>query len=248
MRVTLMMTAALVTASPLFAQTSNDPFPSPIPATDGVIRVDFVEFASIPDVDGSPARMMRLVDEPGTGRIFVNDMRGPIYSVSYDGRTVAEYVDIDDPSWEVAVQSRGRERGFQSFAFHPQFGQPGTPGFGKFYAWTDSDNTGPAPDFTPSGDGDAHDTVLLEWTARTPRGHHLRRRPAAGGPTGSTTVREPQRRSDRIRSASLARRGRLRSALRLDCRRRQRRRPAQPCTKPGLSLREAISNRPLRLE
>ena len=110
MRLTLMTTALLVTASPLLAQTTNDPFPSPIPSTEGVIRVDFVEFASIPDIDGSPARMMRLVDEPGTGRIFVNDMRGPIYSVSYDGRTVTEYVDIDDPDWEVAVQSRGRER------------------------------------------------------------------------------------------------------------------------------------------
>ena len=169
-RLTLVTTALLVTASPLFAQTTNDPFPSPIPTTEGVIRVDFVEFASIPDIDGSPARMMRLVDEPGTGRIFVNDMRGPIYSVSYDGRTVMEYIDINDPRWEVAVQSRGRERGFQSFAFHPQFGQPGTPGFGKFYTWTDSDNTGPAPDFTPSGDNDAHDTVLFEWTARNPRG------------------------------------------------------------------------------
>ena len=168
MRVTLMMTVALVTATSLFAQTSADPFPSPIPATDGVIRVDFVEFASIPDIDGSPPRMMRLVDEPGTGRIFVNDMRGPIYSVSYDGQSVAEYVDIDDPSWEVAVQSRGRETGFQSFAFHPQFGQPGTAGYGKFYTWTDSRNTEPAPDFTPSSDDDAHDTVLLEWTARTP--------------------------------------------------------------------------------
>ena len=170
MRLTLVTTALLVTASPLFAQTTNDPFPSPIPSTEGVIRVDFVEFASIPDIDGSPARMMRLVDEPGTGRIFVNDMRGPIYSVSYDGRTVTEYIDINDPRWEVAVQSRGRERGFQSFAFHPQFGQPGTPGFGKFYTWTDSENTGPAPDFTPSGDNDAHDTVLFEWTARNPRG------------------------------------------------------------------------------
>ena len=85
MRTTLMITAALLTASPSFAQTTNDPFPSPIPATQGVIRVDFVEFASIPDIDGTPARMMRLVDEPGTGRIFINDMRGPIYSVSYDG-------------------------------------------------------------------------------------------------------------------------------------------------------------------
>ena len=168
--VSLMMTAALVTASSLYAQTTNDPFPSPIPSTNGVIRVDFVEFASLPDVDGAPARMMRLVDEPGTGRIFVNDMRGPIYTVSYDGRAVSQYVDISDPRWEVAVQSRGRERGFQSFALHPQFGQPGTAGYGKFYTWTDSNNTGPTPDFTPSGGGDAHDTVLLEWTARNASG------------------------------------------------------------------------------
>ncbi len=166
----LMLAAGLMTASPVSAQMTDDPFPSPIPASDGVIRVDFVEFASLPDIDGAPARMMRLVDEPGTGRIFVNDMRGPIYTVSYDGRTVRQYVDINDPRWEVAVQSRGRERGFQSFAFHPQFGEAGTAGYGKFYTWTDSENTGPTPDFTPDGGGDAHDTVLFEWTARNPGG------------------------------------------------------------------------------
>ena len=194
MSLTLMTTALLATASPLCAQTTNDPFPSPIPSTEGVIRVDFVEFASIPDIDGSPARMMRLVDEPATGRIFVNDMRGPLYSVSYDGRTVTEYVDIDDPRWEVGVQSGGRETGFQSFAFHPQFGQAGTNGYGKFYTWTDSRNTGPPPDFTPSGDGDTHDTVLLEWTAPNPGGVRLRRWPAYGNcygfnnPTATTTA------------------------------------------------------------
>ena len=175
--VTFMMAAALLTASPSFSQTSNDPFPSPIPASNGVIRVDFVEFASIPDIDEAPARMMRLVDEPGTGRIFVNDMRGPLYGVSYDGRTVTEYVDINDPNWEVAVQSGSRERGFQSFAIHPQFGEPGTGGFGKFYTWTDSRNIEPEPDFRPSGGGDTHDTVLFEWTARNPRGTSYDGRP-----------------------------------------------------------------------
>ena len=170
MRMTLMMTVAVVTATPLFAQASNDPFPSPIPSTEGAIRVDFVEFAQIPDIDGSPPRMMRLVDEPGTRRIFVNDMRGPLYRVSYDGRTVMEYVNIDDANWEVAVESGGNERGFQSFAFHPQFGQSGTPGFGKFYTWADSRNTAPAPDYTPNGDDDSHDIVLFEWTARNPDG------------------------------------------------------------------------------
>ena len=170
MRLTFMTTALLLTASASLAQTTNDPFPSPIATTEGVIRVDFVEFASIPDVGGEVARMMLLVDEPGTGRIFVNDMRGPLYTVSYDGRTVVEYLNIDDANWEVGVQARSRERGFQSFAFHPQFGQAGTAGYGKFYTWTDSRNTAPPPDFTPSGGGDTHDTVLFEWTARNPGG------------------------------------------------------------------------------
>ena len=92
----MIIVAAVLVGSTGFAQTPADPFPAPIPAAEGAIPVKFVEFASIPDIDGEPARMMRLVDEPGTGRIFVNDMRGPIYTVSYDGRTVTEYVDIED--------------------------------------------------------------------------------------------------------------------------------------------------------
>ncbi len=60
---------------PVFAQTINDPFPTPIAAVEGVIKVDFVEFASIPDLEGQAARVMLLVDEPGTRRMFVNPPR-----------------------------------------------------------------------------------------------------------------------------------------------------------------------------
>jgi hypothetical protein len=56
----------------------------------------------------------------------------------------------------------------QSFALHPQFGQQGAPGYGKLYTWSDVTDTAPQADFVPGGDGDSHDTVLLEWTARTP--------------------------------------------------------------------------------
>ncbi len=165
----LLAAVCALAASPLSAQTTTDPFPEPISATDGAIVVNYAEFASIPDMGGQPARLMLLVDEPGTRRIFVNDMRGPIYSVSYDGRTVAPYVDVNDPRWGVNVQSGGNERGVQSFAFHPQFAQAGTPGFGKFYALTDTANMDPTPDFRPAGaTGNSHDTVLVEWTARTP--------------------------------------------------------------------------------
>ncbi len=159
--------AALLSASPALAQTTNDPFAQPIAAADGVIKVNIVEFATVPDVDGQPARMMLLIDEPATRRMFVNDMRGLLYSVSYDGRTVTKYLDLNAQG--VPVQPMGNERGFQSFAFHPQFGQAGARGFGKFYTYLDTTNMTPMPDFTPAGaTNHTHDTVLLEWTAKSP--------------------------------------------------------------------------------
>ena len=166
----LAATAALAVALALAgrtpaAQTTNDPFPAPIPATAGVITVGIEEFASLPDAGGVAARMMLLVDEPGTGRLFVNDMHGIVYAVSYDGATVTRYLDLREPRWTLDVEASRRELGFQSFALHPQFGQPGAPGYGKLYTYTDTSNTAPPADFVPGGGDDTHDTVLLEWTA-----------------------------------------------------------------------------------
>ena len=158
--------AMLCAASTGFAQVTN-PYATGI-RRDDVVRVDYREFATLPDIDGVAARMMLLVQEPGTRNLFVNDMRGPLYRVSADGSNVALYVNIDDPMWSRDVQSQGRERGFQSFAFHPQFNERGAPGYGKFYTWSDVTDKEPAPDYTPSGDGDSHDMVLLEWTAKNP--------------------------------------------------------------------------------
>jgi glucose/arabinose dehydrogenase len=166
MRAFQTIAAGVMLAAPAWAQT-NDPY-GPIHATEGVIRVDVREFAVLPDIDGVPARMMLLAQEPGARNLFVSDMRGPLYRVSTDGKTVTQYVNIDDPQWNRDVQSQGRERGFQSFAFHPQFNQSGAPGFGKFYTWSDVTDTLPSADYTPTGQGNTHDTVLLEWTAKTP--------------------------------------------------------------------------------
>ena len=149
------------------AQMTNDPFPQPIAATQDAVRVNFVEYATLPMTNGAP-RMMLLTAEPGGRRLFVNDMRGPLYSIADGGKAVTLYVDINDPKWSVSVQSQGSERGFQSFAFHPQFNQAGSPGFGRFYTYTDTTNTQPTPDFLPSGGNNTHDTVLLEWTAKAP--------------------------------------------------------------------------------
>ena len=169
MRSLVVLVVLCLAASPACGQsTTDDPFPEPIEATQDVIVVGYEEFATLPDIDGTAARMMLLVDEPGTGRMFVNDMRGPLYVVSYEGGPASLYLNIDDDRWGVSVESRSRERGFQSFAFHPQFAQAGSPGYGKFYTWTDTDNTDPTPDFRPKGGDNTHDTVLLEWTAQNP--------------------------------------------------------------------------------
>lgn len=159
---------ALAMAAPLQAQVTEDPFPQPIEADQDVIVVDYVDFATLPDIDGDPARAMLLVTESGTNRMFVSDMTGPLYSISFDGSAVMEYVNLSSPEYGFEVQSRGSERGVNSFAFHPQFAEAGSPGYGKFYTWGDVVDTEPEADFAPGGGMNSHDTVLLEWTARTP--------------------------------------------------------------------------------
>lgn len=130
----------------------------------------FVEFASLPTVPGQsqPARMMLLLDEPGTGRLFVNDMVGPLFTVSYDGKAVTPYLDLNDAGWGYPVQSQGGERGFQSFAIHPHFNERGSPGYGKFYTYSDTSSMSATADFTMPANQHTHDTVLLEWTAKNP--------------------------------------------------------------------------------
>ena len=165
--------AALLIAGPVPAQeTTNNPFPDPIPASGGMIVVGLEEFATLPDIDGAAARPMVLVDEPSSERLFVNDMWGLLYGISYSG-DVTQYLDVREPRWGVAVQTppevvRIMEVGLQSFAFHPHFNEPGTAGYGKLYTWIDTDDNAPEPDFVPGGGDDTHDIVLFEWTARDP--------------------------------------------------------------------------------
>ena len=155
-------------AQPPIPGQTNDPFPQPIVSNEGVIVVTLREFASLPPIDSVPARLMTLVEAPGTRRLFVSDMHGLLYVITPDGRTVVPYLDLRDPRWGVGVQSRGRERGLQSFTVHPQFATPGAPGFGKIYTYLDVSNQTPAADFTTPHPTSTHDLVLLEWTANTP--------------------------------------------------------------------------------
>src|SRR5678816_1273587 len=152
----------------LLAQVTNDPFPTPIPATDRVIAVKFTEFATVPNFNNAAPRIMTMLYEPGTQRYFASDMNGKLYAISSDGKTVTQFLDLTSADWKVGVNAQGSERGFQSFAFHPQFNQRGARGFGKFYTVIDSSNTTVPADFKPSGGNHTHDTLLLEWTTKDP--------------------------------------------------------------------------------
>src|SRR5262245_34276496 len=125
-RVTVIFLGLAATAGLAGAQPSTNPFPTPIESAAGIVAVKFAEFATIPDAaNGEAPRMMHMLDEPGTRRMFVSTMRGGLYSLSYDGKSVTEYLDINAEKWSVPVQAQGSERGFQSFAFHPEFSRAG---------------------------------------------------------------------------------------------------------------------------
>ena len=183
-----------------------------------------------------------------TKRLFVNTMRGPLYSVSYDGKTVTPYLDVNAPEWGVPVQSQGTERGVQSIAFHPQFTQRGARGYGKFYTYTDTSNMTPKADFLPSGDPHTHDLVLLEWTAKNPAAATY----DGGAPRELFRVAHPfpNHNGGMIGFNPLTppRESRLRSPLRRLGRRRQRRRPVQPRPEPGVRVRQDPPHRPARDE
>jgi hypothetical protein len=185
--IVLAVAVVLVTAPPLVAQAprgvaparqgpppltsphgTRDPFPKPIPAEDGAVKVNFVEFATLPEVAGRTARPMLMTYEPGTQRLFVNDMHGALYAISADGKTVTPYLDHGAMQWGLQVQFENFERGFQSFAFHPQFNQRGARGYGKIYTYIDTSNQAPKPDWLPPGGRKSHHAVLLEWTAKNP--------------------------------------------------------------------------------
>src|SRR5262249_17242379 len=100
-RAILILVLVLLTACTALSQTTNDPFPNPIPPTDRVITVKFAEFATIPDFNGAAPRIMTTVAEPGTRRFFASDMNDRLYAVSYDGKAVTPYLDLTAPKWEV---------------------------------------------------------------------------------------------------------------------------------------------------
>jgi hypothetical protein len=146
---------------------SAQSFPSPIPINS--LQVGIRDVARLPNPDANNVPRMSVATRDPSGRLFVNDQRGPLYTVDATSGAVAEYFDIRDYAGIALTNSSG-EQGFQGFAFHPDFNTPNAPGFGRFYTMHSSSNIAPAPDFSPTPPTPAtvsHE-VLLEWQTSTP--------------------------------------------------------------------------------
>jgi hypothetical protein len=127
--------------------------------------VEVTEVAVVPDSSTNQPPRLSVLTQDASGRLFVNDQRGPLYVINEASGTATEYLDLRDYS---ALDIRSTfEAGFQSFAFHPGFLNPASSGYGLFYTIHSSGNTAASPDFDPGGSTSFH-TLLLEWHTDTP--------------------------------------------------------------------------------
>lgn len=132
------------------------------------IKVSLAEFAVIPDSSLDKPPRLHVMTSDSIGRLFVNDQRGPLYLIENGGQDVTEYLDLRNIPG-VSLISSTSEVGFQSFAFHPEFGTPGMPGYGRFYTLHSSSFKTPTPDFTPTDTApNSFHSVLLEWRTNDP--------------------------------------------------------------------------------
>lgn len=96
----------------------KDPIPERIPLSD--IRIAIEPVAQIPfSSDEYPqTRICKLDFQPGTGKLFVVDLRGKLYSL-VNGQPVV-YLDMEKERPRF-IHTPGLATGFGSFAFHPEF-------------------------------------------------------------------------------------------------------------------------------
>ncbi len=147
---------------PLFGQLVN---PLPDPIVKSGLSVNLQDFVTVPSsATSAPKARINMLKSAGdgTGRLFVNDLRGKLHVIR--NGAITTYLDI------AAERSNfndapGLGAGFSMFAFHPDFETNG-----KFYTGHSEDTGSDTPDVdllvTPSRID--LQWVLSEWTADDP--------------------------------------------------------------------------------
>lgn len=146
-----------------FSQGIDDPVPEPIVKSGLTITLE--DYATAPRTSNffQPyARLSIIKTVPdNSGRIFVNDMRGQLYSIK-DGEFTT-FLDLNEhiPDF-IDVPNLGT--GFHGFAFHPDFETNG-----KFYTLHTEPGGTAEPDFEgPVQEESDAQGVVMEWTLNDP--------------------------------------------------------------------------------
>ncbi|MBD2018181.1 PQQ-dependent sugar dehydrogenase [Microcoleus sp. FACHB-53] len=154
-------------------QITKNPIPSPIEKSK--LSVGLEEVVKIPDSgsdkDENKAARLNLLIPPGdgSGRLFVNDMRGKLYVIV--DRTATIYMDVKSIVGKGFHDESGQQ-GFSYFVFHPEFAKNGI-----FYTVTSEKRDTGTPDFPVSKPifnnkgqsiASSHHDVIREWKATNP--------------------------------------------------------------------------------
>jgi glucose/arabinose dehydrogenase len=141
-------------------QVSN-PIPERITKTG--LSVELKEFVQMPHSSSTaPRARINLLkhSEDGSGRLFVNDLRGKLYVIV--NKNVSTYLDLA-AQFSNFKGSPGLGTGFGAFAFHPDFASNG-----KLYTTHSEHAWSGTADFEGSLSTVALQWVITEWTTSAP--------------------------------------------------------------------------------
>lgn len=154
----------------------DDPIPDRIVYGDiTVVAEPFVRLprtsdsATPPQTNQAYARIQYLQPVPdGSGRLAVNDLRGVLYLVHGESRQVVRFLDLRSQNVDFDDSMFPNETGLAGVAFHPDYGRPGTTGYGKLYtAYSASPESGIASYLEDPANN--HESVIREWTVDDPQ-------------------------------------------------------------------------------
>lgn len=100
----------------------SDPIPDPIESSDLIVGAEFIAQMPRTASEGIRTRITKLGFIPGTERLFMVDIRGPLYELQNNIPRL--YLNIADRKSDF-IDQPGLATGFGSFAFHPEFRENG---------------------------------------------------------------------------------------------------------------------------
>ncbi len=163
-------------------QPLDNPLPDVIPKGDVVVTaVPFVRAPMTADTakpvgtNSAHARLQYMMPIPdGSGRLVFSDLRGVLYVTDAAGRQPTVYLDLGSADVGFYNTAFPNESGLLGFAFHPDFGKAGQPGFGKLYTGASSEPSN-APNAPAAArrlvtylSGQNQESEIREWTTADP--------------------------------------------------------------------------------